>query len=178
MRGNGGGWEAACVEEQRRAAGRGGEVVWAARGAQLSGRRARELQKFWPAAAGRQLSQKPCAPPHLSKLCHLPLRPLPAQTTTGYRIQVVTVRKLEFETDAYAFADKVCVWGAVTSWCDSDVIVMRQRRRRRHQGAGRDSSSVLSAAARVAAAGSWQRLVECSVVAAAQQRPSGRAGAG
>lgn len=30
------------------------------------------------------------------------------ETTTGYRVEVVTVRKLEFETDAYAFADKVC----------------------------------------------------------------------
>lgn len=30
------------------------------------------------------------------------------QTTTGYRVEVVTVRKLEFETDAFAFADKVC----------------------------------------------------------------------
>lgn len=29
------------------------------------------------------------------------------ETTTGYRVEVVTVRKLEFETDAYAFADKV-----------------------------------------------------------------------
>ena len=28
------------------------------------------------------------------------------QTQTGYRVEVVTVRKLEFETDAYAFADK------------------------------------------------------------------------
>lgn len=29
------------------------------------------------------------------------------QTVTGYRVEVVTVRKLEFETDAFAFADKV-----------------------------------------------------------------------
>lgn len=29
------------------------------------------------------------------------------QTTTGYRVEVVTVRKLEFETDAFAFGDKV-----------------------------------------------------------------------
>jgi len=29
------------------------------------------------------------------------------QTVTGYRLEVVTVRKLEFETDAFAFADKV-----------------------------------------------------------------------
>lgn len=29
------------------------------------------------------------------------------QIQTGYRIEVVTVRKLEFETDAFAFADKV-----------------------------------------------------------------------
>lgn len=29
------------------------------------------------------------------------------QTTSGYRVEVVTVRKLEFETDAFAFADKV-----------------------------------------------------------------------
>lgn len=29
------------------------------------------------------------------------------QTTSGYRVNVVTVRKLEFETDAFAFADKV-----------------------------------------------------------------------
>ena len=29
------------------------------------------------------------------------------KTETGYRIEVVTVRKLEFETDAFAFADKV-----------------------------------------------------------------------
>lgn len=32
---------------------------------------------------------------------------LSPQTTTGYRVEVVTVRKLEFETDAFAFADKV-----------------------------------------------------------------------
>jgi len=29
------------------------------------------------------------------------------ETTSGYRVEVVTVRKLEFETDAFAFADKV-----------------------------------------------------------------------
>ena len=29
------------------------------------------------------------------------------QITSGYRLEVVTVRKLEFETDAFAFADKV-----------------------------------------------------------------------
>jgi hypothetical protein len=29
------------------------------------------------------------------------------QIETGYRVEVVTVRKLEFETDAFAFADKV-----------------------------------------------------------------------
>jgi len=39
------------------------------------------------------------------------LRVMPSQTTTGYRVEVVTVRKLEFETDAFAFADKVgCCW--------------------------------------------------------------------
>lgn len=40
----------------------------------------------------------------------LTLLPAPCgllQTTTGYRVEVVTVRKLEFETDAFAFADKV-----------------------------------------------------------------------
>ena len=26
---------------------------------------------------------------------------------TGYRIEVITVRKLEFETDAFAFGDKI-----------------------------------------------------------------------
>jgi hypothetical protein len=30
-----------------------------------------------------------------------------SQIETGYRLEVVTVRKLEFETDAFAFADKV-----------------------------------------------------------------------
>lgn len=29
------------------------------------------------------------------------------QTETGYRLEVVTVRKLEFETDGFAFGDKV-----------------------------------------------------------------------
>lgn len=29
------------------------------------------------------------------------------QINTGYRVEVVTVRKLEFETDSFAFADKV-----------------------------------------------------------------------
>ena len=37
--------------------------------------------------------------------------PLPAflhtQIETGYRLTAVTVRKLEFEPDTYAFADKV-----------------------------------------------------------------------
>jgi hypothetical protein len=42
---------------------------------------------------------------HLSGL--LLLLPLLLQTVTGYRVEVVTVRKLEFETDAFAFADKV-----------------------------------------------------------------------
>jgi hypothetical protein len=51
-------------------------------------------------------AQAPGSRPHglLSPPC-LPQNEL--QTTTGYRINVVTVRKLEFETDAYAFADKV-----------------------------------------------------------------------
>lgn len=31
----------------------------------------------------------------------------PAQTETGYRLEAVTVRKLEFENDAFAFGDKV-----------------------------------------------------------------------
>lgn len=30
-----------------------------------------------------------------------------AQTETGYRLEAVTVRKLEFENDAFAFGDKV-----------------------------------------------------------------------
>ena len=29
------------------------------------------------------------------------------QTETGYRVEVVTVRKLEFEQDSFAFGDKV-----------------------------------------------------------------------
>lgn len=29
------------------------------------------------------------------------------QIETGYRLQVVTVRKLEFENDAFGFADKI-----------------------------------------------------------------------
>ena len=29
------------------------------------------------------------------------------QTDTGYRLEVITVRKLEFETDAFAFGDKL-----------------------------------------------------------------------
>jgi hypothetical protein len=39
------------------------------------------------------------------------------QTTTGYRIEVVTVRKLEFETDAFAFADKVRCQGGGECKC-------------------------------------------------------------
>ena len=31
----------------------------------------------------------------------------PAQTETGYRLEAVTTRKLEFENDAFAFGDKV-----------------------------------------------------------------------
>lgn len=38
------------------------------------------------------------------------------ETTTGYRVNVVTVRRLEFETDAYAFADK-----ALENWYGSDT---------------------------------------------------------
>jgi hypothetical protein len=39
------------------------------------------------------------------------------QTTTGYRLEVVTVRKLEFETDAFAFADKVdAAAGTFAAW--------------------------------------------------------------
>ncbi len=30
-----------------------------------------------------------------------------AQIDTGYRLEVVTVRKLEFENDAFGFADKI-----------------------------------------------------------------------
>lgn len=30
-----------------------------------------------------------------------------AQTETGYRLEAVTIRKLEFENDAFAFGDKV-----------------------------------------------------------------------
>ena len=32
---------------------------------------------------------------------------VPMQTETGYRLEVVTVRKLEFESDAFAFGDKI-----------------------------------------------------------------------
>ena len=32
---------------------------------------------------------------------------VPLQTETGYRLEVVTVRKLEFEADAFAFGDKI-----------------------------------------------------------------------
>ncbi|KAI8475847.1 MAG: hypothetical protein J3K34DRAFT_403008 [Monoraphidium minutum] len=38
------------------------------------------------------------------------------ETVTGYRVNIVTVRKLEFETDAYAFADK-----ALENWYGKDV---------------------------------------------------------
>ncbi|KIZ03098.1 hypothetical protein MNEG_4860 [Monoraphidium neglectum] len=38
------------------------------------------------------------------------------ETTTGYRVTAVTVRKLEFETDAYAFADK-----ALENWYGSET---------------------------------------------------------
>eukprot|EP00882_Tetradesmus_deserticola_P001501 GHRQ01001621.1.p1 GENE.GHRQ01001621.1~~GHRQ01001621.1.p1 ORF type:complete len:266 (+),score=96.33 GHRQ01001621.1:215-1012(+) len=38
------------------------------------------------------------------------------ETVTGYRVEVVTVRKLEFETDAFAFADKV-----VDNWYPGDA---------------------------------------------------------
>lgn len=30
------------------------------------------------------------------------------QAKTGYRVEVLTLRKLEYETDAFAFIDKVC----------------------------------------------------------------------
>jgi hypothetical protein len=55
------------------------------------------------AAAARR--REPSCRPHLPDLPPTPTAPT-AQTTTGYRVEVVTVRKLEFETDAYAFADK------------------------------------------------------------------------
>lgn len=38
------------------------------------------------------------------------------ETTTGYRVEVVTVRKLEFETDAFAFGDKV-----IDNWYPADA---------------------------------------------------------
>jgi len=42
------------------------------------------------------------------------------QTTSGYRLEVVTVRKLEFETDAFAFADKVhAAAGSFAAWLAS-----------------------------------------------------------
>lgn len=50
---------------------------------------------------------------------------LAPQTTTGYRIEVVTVRKLEFETDAYAFGDKVR--GAAAQWRGGGCGFGRQR---------------------------------------------------
>jgi hypothetical protein len=57
------------------------------------------------AAVSRNMA---CLPPPIIShhtLCHACCSVL--QTTTGYRVEVVTVRKLEFETDAFAFADKV-----------------------------------------------------------------------
>lgn len=54
----------------------------------------------------------------------LTLLPAPCvllQTTTGYRVEVVTVRKLEFETDAFAFADKVRA--VRTVWCGQRAAV-------------------------------------------------------
>ena len=35
------------------------------------------------------------------------LHPLCLQANTGYRLEAVTVRKLEFEQDAFSFGDKV-----------------------------------------------------------------------
>lgn len=42
---------------------------------------------------------------------HCTVCPTAPQIGTGFRLEVATVRKLEFETDAFAFADK-----ALGSW--------------------------------------------------------------
>lgn len=39
------------------------------------------------------------------------------QESTGYRVEVMTVRKLEFETDAFAFADRVGPGGLLHRAC-------------------------------------------------------------
>eukprot|EP00775_Hariotina_reticulata_P011379 gene11379-11528_t len=47
------------------------------------------------------------------------------ETTTGYRLEVVTVRKLEFETDAFAFADKVVdTWYPDAAKKDKGVLLV------------------------------------------------------
>jgi hypothetical protein len=53
-----------------------------------------------------------------------------SQTVTGYRVEVVTVRKLEFETDAFAFADKVRSMrqAADQRSCSKDVMWSGNRR--------------------------------------------------
>lgn len=38
---------------------------------------------------------------------HRPIVSCVLQTETGYRLEIVTVRKLEFEADAFAFGDKL-----------------------------------------------------------------------
>lgn len=47
------------------------------------------------------------------------------QTETGYRVEVVTVRKLEFETDSFAFGDKILArWYPDKSEADKKGILI------------------------------------------------------
>ena len=48
------------------------------------------------------------------------------QTETGYRLEAVTTRKLEFENDAFAFGDKVVEkwYGTVEQGTNKGILVI------------------------------------------------------
>ena len=51
---------------------------------------------------------------------------VPMQTETGYRLEAVTTRKLEFENDAFAFGDKVVEkwYGTVEQGTNKGILVV------------------------------------------------------
>lgn len=51
---------------------------------------------------------------------------MPVQTETGYRLEAVTTRKLEFENDAFAFGDKVVEkwYGTVEQGNNKGILVV------------------------------------------------------
>ena len=51
---------------------------------------------------------------------------VPVQTETGYRLEAVTTRKLEFENDAFAFGDKVVEkwYGTVEQGNNKGILVV------------------------------------------------------